>query len=279
MDQILAGVKVKGNGKKQHFKLISNESLFDAVEIDLSSCVVYNPDHNLDEYSFFKIEKFSQQVFCIDLVKNYFDSKDYDDLTKDQFSQIAYLFSVQGENFYFQKITPRLFIKRKTLVFGETAQLEESDNRLVVNPTPDAVYFKELDTLIFRDLATISSIFKGIDELYKEATNDEVKNFLAESFIKLGDNYNPSSVSKPNRKRIGLAMVTLQTMPAGNRASIFSYIDDYCKQKLIFDEQNQKFEISTDDGLKFLLYGIEQRFYTTPFGLERRLANSVQVMD
>jgi hypothetical protein len=277
MDQVLA--RVKGNGKKQHFKLISNKSLFDAVAIDLNLCVDYNPDHNLDEDSWFKIEKFSQQVFCTDLVKNDFDSKDYDNLAKDQFPRIAYLFSVQGENFYFQKITPRLFIKRKTLVFGETAQLEESDNRLVVNLTPDAVYFKKLDTLIFRELATISSIFKGIDSLYKEATNDEVKHFLDESFIELGNNYDLSSVSKPNRKRIGLAMVTLQAMPAGDRANMVAYIGDYCKQKLNFDEKNQKFKISTDDALKFLLYGIEQRFYTTPFGLERRLANSVQVME
>lgn len=277
MDQVLA--KVKGKGKKQYFKLISDETLFDTAEIDLNSCVVYNPDHNLDEDSWFKIDQFSQQVFCIELLKKQFDSKDFDDLTKDQFSQIAYLFSVQGDDFYFQKITPRLFIKRKTLVFGETAQLEESKNRLVVSPTPDAVYFKNSDTLIFRNLATISSIFKGIDELYKEATNDEVEQFLDESFIELNNGYDVRKVSKPNRKRIGLAMTTLQAMSADDRNGMLGYIDDYCKQKLNFDQQSQKFEISTDDELKLLLYGIEQRFYTTPFGQEKRIANSVQSID
>ncbi|MEC8811198.1 MAG: ATP F0F1 synthase synthase [Pseudomonadota bacterium] len=277
MDQVLA--RVKGKRKKQHFKLISDEALFDAVAIDLNSCVAYNPDHNLDEDSWFKIDQFSQQAFCIDLLKKDFDSKDFDDLTKDQFPKIAYLFSVQGDDFYFQKITPRLFIKRKTLVFGETAQLEESENRLVVNPTPDAVYFKESDTLIFRNLATISSIFKGIDELYKEATNDEVEQFLDESFIELSNDYDVNNVSKPNRKRIGLAMATLHAMCADDRTNMLGYIDDYCKQKLNFDQQNQKFEISTDDELKLLLYGIEQRFYTTPFGQEKRLANSVQTLE
>jgi len=277
MDQVLA--RVKGKRKKQHFKLISDETLFDAVAIDLNSCVAYNPDHNLDEDSWFKIEQFSQQVFCIDLIKKDFDSKDFDDLTKDQFTKIAYLFSIQEGDFYFQKITPRLFIKRKILVFGETAQLEESENRLVVNPTPDAVYFKESDTLIFRNLATISSIFKGIDELYKEATNDEVEQFLDESFIELSNNYDVSNVSKPNRKRIGLAMATLQDMSFDDRASMFTYINEYCEEKLSFDSQNQKFEISTDDELKLLLYGIEQRFYTTHFSKERRIANSVQPME
>ena len=128
--------------------------------------------------------------------KNY-DAKDYDDLVKDNFSKIAYLFSVQGDDFYFQKITPSLFVKRKTLVFGEAAELEKSQTRLVINALPDAVYFKVADTLIFRNLATISSIFKGIDELYKEATKLEVEQFLDESFIELSNNYSVEKVSKP----------------------------------------------------------------------------------
>ena len=61
MDQVLA--RVKGKRKKQHFKLISNQAIFDAVVINLNSCVSYNPDHNLDEDSWFKIEQFSQQTF------------------------------------------------------------------------------------------------------------------------------------------------------------------------------------------------------------------------
>lgn len=277
MDQVLA--KVKGNGKKQHFKLISDEMLFDAVAIDLNACVTYNPDHNPDEDSWFKIDQFSQKKFCLDILKSDFDSKDFDDLTKDQFSQIAYLFSAQGGDFYFQKITPRLFIKRKTLVFGETAQLEKSENRLVVNPTPDAVYFKESDTLIFRNLATISSIFKGIDELYKEATNDEVEIFLDESFIELTNDYNVDKVSKPNRKRVALAIKTLAAMSDDDKSSMLDYVNSYCREKLVLDEQNKKFKISTDDELKYLLYGIEQRFYTTPFGQEKRLANSVVTLN
>lgn len=277
MDQVLA--KVKGLRKKPYFKLVSDQSLFDVVAVDLNACVPYNPDHNLDEDAWFKIEQFNHKAFCIDLLKQAFDSKDFDDLSKDQFPKIAYVFSVQGNDFYFQKITPSLFIKRKTLIFGETAELEDSKNRLVVNTRPDAVYFKASDTLIFRNLATISSIFKGMDELYKEATSAEVEQFLDESFIELSNDYNVNGVSKPNRKRIGLAMTTLQAMSADDRANLLGYIDDYCQQKLNFDQPNQKFEISTDNELKLLLYGIEQRFYTTPFGQEKRLANSVQALD
>ena len=56
---------------------------------------------------------------------------------------------------------------------------------------------------------------------------------------------------------------------------MLSYIESYCEVKLTYDKENKKFEVATDDDLKLLLYGIEQRFYTTPIGQEKRLANSV----
>lgn len=276
MDHILAHIKTRA--KKRIFKLVSDQSLFDAITVDVTACVTYNPDHNLDEDAWFKIEGFSNQVFCIELLKKDYDSKEYNDLTKDNFSKIGYLCAVQGDDFYFQKITPSLFVKRKTLVFGEAATLEQSQTRLVINAIPDAVYFKAVDTLIFRNLATISSIFRGIDELYKEATKEEVEQFLDESFIETSNGYSVDKVSKPNRKRIGLAMKTLEGMSTDDKTNMLEYIDGYCEQQLNYDQQNQKFEISTDEELKLLVYGIEQRFYTTPFGNEKRCANSVTTM-
>lgn len=99
---------------------------------------------------------------------------------------------------------------------------------------------------------------------------------MQEDFISLKDNYDANKVSKPNRKRIALAMDSLKKLSGQERVDILSYIGDYCNQKIKFDQATKKFEISTDDELKLLLYGIEQRFYTTLFGQEKRLANSVQ---
>jgi hypothetical protein len=277
MDCVL--VKIKGLRKKPYLKLISNCKLFEAVDIDLTNCIPYSPDHNLDEDIWFKVDQFSQQPFSIEIIKNDFDSKDYDDATKKQFLNIAYLISIQSEDFYFQKVTASSFIYKKMIGFGETAEIEESENRLVINLIPDAVYFKASDTLIFRNLATISSIFPEIDMLFKEATKEEVESFLCEPFIELINKYNAEKVSKPNRKRIALAMATLVTMNAEDKINMLTYIDEYCDQKLTFNQVNNKFEISTDNELKLLLYGIEQRFYTTPFGLEKRLANSVQSLN
>ncbi|MGR5165499.1 ATP F0F1 synthase synthase [Vibrio owensii] len=276
MDLVLA--KVKGRSKKSIFKLLSDETLFDELVVTDDACVGYAPDHNLDEDSWFKIDNFSQQPYCLEVLKTDFDSKDYDDLPKAKFKDIAQLYAVQGDNFYFQKITPSLFVTKKMIAFGEVAELESTEKRLVVNQVADAVYYKAQDKLVFKSLATISSIFKGIDELYKEATKEEVEKFLEEDFIELADGYDTSKVSKPNRKRIALAMDTLAALPVEERDQMYSYIHSYCEQKLTFDKDNSKFEINSDDELKYLLYGIEQRFYTTPLGHEKRLANSVQPM-
>lgn len=276
MDHVLA--RVKRLTKKPFFKLVSDCTLYENTDITLAACVPYSPDHKLDEDSWFKIDQFSQQSFCIDLLKSNFDSKDYDDLKKEQFINIAYIFAIQSDNFYFQKVTPSLFIKKKVIGFGEAAAIEEGSNRLVINDQPDALYFKKSDTLVFRNLATISSIFRGIDALYREATKQETEAFLQSEFIELKNNYDVSKVSKPNRKRIALAMDSLAKMSEQDKVGILAYIGDYCDQKLKFDQASKKIEISTDDELKLLLYGIEQRFYTTLFGQERRLANSIQAL-
>ncbi|WP_370317185.1 ATP F0F1 synthase synthase [Pseudoalteromonas sp.] len=277
MDHVLA--KIKGHSKRKIFKLISGKTLFNKLFVTDEACVEYAPDHNLDEDSWFKIDNFSEQPYCLDILKKEFDSKDYFDLSKDKFSSINLLLAIQAGDFYFQKITPSLFVTRKMIAFGEAAELENTEKRLVVNEFADAVYFKGKDRLVFRSLATISSIFKGIDVLYKEATNEEVESFLEEDFIELSGDFSSEKVSKPNRKRVALAMDTLAAMPAEDRDQMCSYIHSYCEQKLKFDKDNSKFEVTTDDELKYLLYGIEQRFYTTPLGRERRLANSVQAMD
>ncbi|WP_349975801.1 ATP F0F1 synthase synthase [Pseudomonas sp. WHRI 8519] len=276
MDFVLA--KIKRAQKHPIVKVLSDNKLYEEVIIDAAACVPYDPDHNLDEESWFVIPKFSQKDFCIDLLKHPFDSKNHIDLKKSQFDKIAWLCSVQNESFYFQKVTPSLLMRRKSIIFGEVAELDDGQVRVVVNQTPDAIYLPKIDSLVFKNLAAISNIFKGIDLLFKEATQQEVENFLKEPFIELSNDFNASRVSTPNRKRIGLAMATLAALPPKQRAAMVGYIDDYCTGHLNFDKAKGIFDIGSDHQLKLLIYGIEQRFYTTLFGNQKRLANSVQIL-
>jgi len=276
MNQLIA--KVKGRKKPYYYKLLSDKTVYD-IDLPGLQTVDYEPDHNLDEDVWFKVADFKAQDYSIDLLNSEFVSSEYNDIPADMFSKIAFLCSIQNGNYYFQKITPSLFATRRTLRFGENVTLEEDNRRLFLNTDPDAIYIAADDTLVFRNLATISSIFKGIDSLYKEATNDELEAFLGESFIELAGSYEMQRVSKPNRKRVALAMNTLADMSAQDHDSMLSYIHSYCDSKLTYDAAAKTFSITSDEELKFLLYGIEQRFYTTPLGQEKRLANSVQTLE
>lgn len=274
MDHVIA--KVKRLRKETHFKLVSDKTLYEFIKLDPKLCVTYKADHNLDEDAWFIVKNFSDQDYFPDFAKKEVDIKNYNDLPKTRFADITYLCAIQGEDLYFQKVTPSLFLKQKTIYFGDAVVVEDDKQRLVVNSQPDAVYFSAIDSLAFKSLATISSIFPGIDELYKEATQEEVRQFLREPFIKLTNGFDAEKVSKPNRKRIALALETLAALPEQDKQSIILYINAYCENSLTLDVKTGQFEIPGDGELKLLVYGIEQRFYTTQIGQEKRIANSVQ---
>lgn len=274
MDCIIA------RASKRYWKLLSDEKLYKNISYDDSSYVEYSYDHNLDEECWFKIENFSSQDFCPKILKIEFDSKEYDSITRDNFNSIKYILSVQDENIYcFQRTPKSSYLRKKFISIGDNIALEENKTVFAINNIPDAVYFKDKDVLIFRNIVTISSVFSGIDQLYREATNDDVDNFLSNNFINKDKNFSAENVSKPNRKRIAMVMDTLSKLDNNSKNKILDYINEYCadnpKINIKFNKKTHKFKISTDNELKILLYGIEQRFYTTPIGNEKRLANSI----
>ena len=115
-------------------------------------------------------------------------------------------------------------------------------------------------------------MFKNIGDLYREATQDETEAFLRRDFITPIDGFDANSVKTANRKRIALALDTLNGFTADSKRKVFGYIKKYCPH---LNYANDSFSISNEDELKQLLYGIEQRYYTTLVGNEKRLANSV----
>lgn len=270
--------KIKNN-RKNPIKLVSSDKkLFESLIFETNSFPEYSSDHNLDDDSWFKVNSFSKEEYCLDFLKLDFDPKEYQEILSTEIKNIYYLCSIQEGNFYFQKVTPSLFLQRKLLSFGDLVEIEKSQNKILINNIPDAVYIKSKDQLIFKNISTISSIFQGIDQLYKEATSEQVIEFLQQPFIKIKKGFSEKNVSKPNRKRIALALETLSKLSQEDKIEIFSYIHSYCNERLEIDLNESYCDISSDEELKNLIYGIEQRFYTTPFSKEKRLANSVQTI-
>jgi hypothetical protein len=67
----------------------------------------------------------------------------------------------------------------------------------------------------------------------------------------------------------------MNKLSISDKKSIIQYIQQYCGDVPL---NGDTFQIGSEDHLKKILFGIEQRYYTTPLGSEKRLANSVIVI-
>lgn len=272
MDNIC--VKLKQREKDKYRKLLSiNDSLYAPFTISADMVSTYTPGALLEDGEWFCIHEMSQKEFCIDILKADYSSVDFRTLDRGDFTKIDFLFIVTKNHIVFQNVSKaKLLSKRCIFALGEGYQYQDDCSEIVINDIPDAIYDKANDALYFRRLESITSIFRGIDQLYREATDEETTQFLNNKFINLKDGYSTASVKTANRKRIALAMKTLNTLNDNDRKNIFAYIGDYCPELQVSEDS---FEVGTEEDMKKLLFGIEQRFYTTPVGGEKRIANSV----
>lgn len=259
--------------KKCRKMLSSEETIFPEFDPETASTLSYTPGATLQDDDWFCITNARDQKYSIDLLSETFSTVDMDSLTRAEFDKIDYLFLFDDRLIYFQNVSKSNLVSKKRIVhFGEGFVYKTECAAIVIKDLPDAIYDKETDNLYFRTLESITSIFRGIDTLYREATQEETDSFLANDFIRLKGDYSGRNVKTANRKRIALATKTLSALEENDRKNIFSYIGEYCPE---LKASENAFEIGSENELKMLLYGIEQRFYTTPVGGEKRLANSV----
>ena len=277
MNYLLAEVKDRKAGL---FKVMSDErSLFDMP--DLSDKQAYSPSYKLEDGEWYKLDDFSSRGYGNNLIGStldykIFDSTVYNQIAKRQYSKINYLCSKQDDYFLFQKMSPARLVYKKWFHISGEPTLEIDKPIMILNGSVDAVYDINGDSLYFKNIARIKSMFKGIEELYREATQDEVDAFLDHGFISLEETFTSDNVKTANRKRIAMAIDILSQFTEDDEKQIFQYIHSYCEDVPFNDET---FLISTENHLKMILYGIEQRYYTTLLGNEKRLANSILTLN
>lgn len=251
-------------------KVMSDENdLFDLP--DLSDTLTYTPSYKLEDYEWYKLDNFLSHGYENDLIGTTFNSTVYNQITKKQYSKIDYLCGKQGDFFLFQKMSSTRLLNKKWFEISGAPRLEINKPIIILNSYVDAAYSINYDILYFKNIATIKSMFKGIEELYREATQAEVDDFLNRNFISLAGTFSSDKVKTSNRKRIAIAIDILNQFTEDDERQIFQYICSYCEDVPV---NGEAFLVSTENHLKKILYGIEQRYYTTPLGNEKRLANS-----
>jgi hypothetical protein len=265
-------VIAKVNGRNSYKKLLSNCRLY-KMPSNLLSASEYIPDTMVSDDEWFELKDFSKKDYFPKLLKNKFDSTNYPESISIETDKISYIVSYQDDNnFFFQRVPKAQLLKKKFVSLGNTIEFNENTHCIIINDFADAIYKKDEDILYFKDLAYISPIFYGIDELFKEATEEEVKDFLNMPFISLSDGFCSSFVKKQNRKRIALAKQVIKDIRKDAKP-LLEYIHEYCPE---LKYVKSVFTISNKEALQYLLWGIQERYYTTPVGNEKRVANSIK---
>ncbi|ARE22328.1 hypothetical protein FIB49_04605 [Lactococcus cremoris] len=247
------------------------DSLFDEIELE---AITYVPQVSLDEDQIFCLTEFSQTEFCSDLLKQEsFNTSDYNVFNNSMQGERSFLVNVVSGKYYFQKITDSLLKPSKRIILGESEtkyEKLEQNKSISVKLFPDAIYDKNSDTLYFKKLENLKKIFLHIEELYIEATDDEVATFLDLDIIDC-DNFSKDNVKSLNRKRIAMLKNKYDSYSDVEKQELKAYIHQYSPDLSFEDE---KFKVSSDQDLKKLIYGIEQKYFTTEIDKERYVANS-----
>lgn len=263
---------------KNKFKKLFEEedSLYPNIR-DLSvieqNSFVFDNRTNLGDYEWFKLENFSIQSYATEEIKEKHSSVDYNMATASDAGEIEYIFELSDDKLLFQKVTRNAFVKKRNVItLGEKFERKNNFSMFQLNAYPDAIYDRKKDVLYFRRLFSITKIFNGINEIYREATDNEVQTFLAENAFTLTNNFSVEKVKIPNRKKIALVQDSFSKMSEIEKEKMFDYIKKYYS---VLKITNKKAEIGNEEDLKNILYGLEERFYTTFLTKEKRIANSV----
>lgn len=263
---ILGKVKRKQN----LFRIIETEKeVYNTADLVLNG-IDYNPATLIEEEELYQLSNFSETDYCLNFLAEELNTVDFNQITKDNLKKISFICTIQENLYFFQIINSSFFISKKWFSIDELT-LETEKPIITINPFADAIYNKDNDTLYFKKLTAAQKIFKGMDQLYKVATEDETITFLQSNFLEVSEDFSSNLVTIPNRKRIALVNETLNRLTDEEKVAIYDYTNEY--GQVAYD--NGKFKIENDEDLKFVLWGIEQRFYTTQIGGEKRVANSI----
>lgn len=276
MNYLIAKKKRTNN---TYYLVLSQEDRIYELPNDLLNIKAYDTNYKLEDDEWFGIQDFSNSNYSIPFLTQDFNSAEHHQIINNQYNTVKFFCSYQDEDDYcFQKFIFSNIISRKWISLSGEPEIKVNEPILILKPIPEAVYRKSTNTLYFKNLSDIKSIFPEIIELYKEATDEETENFLNSEFINLNDGFDKTNVNTANRKRISMAIETLAKLEEEHKVQIHNYIKDYCPE-LEFSEEDNTFSIGNEEHLKNLIFGIEQRFYTTIVGNERRLANSISKLE
>lgn len=261
---------------KNEYKNILNQDSNIITDLDITAieAIDFTPSHKLDEDEWFRLTNFSQKDFYIDECSADYSTASLNQIANDDYRKITAICIVQNGQKHFQRITPSLFVNRKTILdYSGEPEIVEHRKQIEIRNESDAVYIASSDALYFKTIGKLKLIFSGIEELHREATQGEVDDFVDNDFINL-DGMEATSIGTLNRKRIADIGVKYNDLTAEKK----NLLTNYAKQKAGVEIERDSFKVKSETDLKKVLYAMDQRYYYADIYEENRVAGSVRVV-
>ena len=275
-NRVIAKLKRRGRSTEAFCQIFNDKVVYAVPFFDNS--IEYDDERKLEDGQWFFVEEFVQQEYCPDYLKKPLQPI-YSSIERDDYNKIDYIFGTMEEErfIWFLNVTPGRYIKNPLiqLLNNEPKLIEDNSNILELSSEPNAYFDVQDRKLYFKNLSLITSIFKGIEVLYREATNDEVNEFIASSIVEMGDGYDSDMIKTQNRKRLKAAKEKYDSFNSDQKVLLDDYLHNYCPE---LEKTDNGYRVNNEEEMTKLLNGINQRYYTTPIDNERRLANSVSVL-
>ncbi|MEK6452074.1 MULTISPECIES: hypothetical protein [unclassified Myroides] len=268
MAEIYIYGKVKRN--TDLFRVLATKNNIYSLEQVPEEAIEYDPNTLIEQEQFYKLSNFSGSQYASNFIREEVESVNFDQITKENLKKLSYICTVQENFFFFQAISASFYISKKWFSINELT-IEKEKPIITINDNADVIYDNLTDILYFKKLSTANRIFRGLDQLYREATAEESQEFLNSDFLDVVRSFTVERISIPNRKKIALIKDILNRYDEVEKQAIYDYTQEYGQVSY----EDGKFKIESDTDLKHVLWGIEQRYYTTPIGGEKRVANSV----
>lgn len=269
---------VKTKGKRGSFcKVLSDQQVYCDIP-SFEDNRPYNDEVRLLENQWFVLANFSQKEYAPSLVKDEFNAAQWSQIDRANYGRIDYIVAVQddGNQLIFQNITSSLIYKRQNwLSLDDQPSLLNKAHLLVIHDQADAYYQRNNDCLYFQRLSSITNIFPGINELYNEATDDEVDWVLSLPILNVVPDFTKDKVKTANRRKIREALDMYNQYNNQQKEQLPLYMQKYCP-RLSFDSVSGRFDIIDEKTLTLLLNGLCQRYYTTEISQEKKVALSTE---
>lgn len=252
-----------------------------APEIDPENSREFDPEIKLEHEEWFYIEIDDEHMSMVKEHEDKFlNTAGLNDVNEEEFSRIDLIFrKVENDGLVFQKITKSKRMVDKSILkwWGNLRRAERTiiENGIELKSENDA-YFDGNDKLYFKNFRTIRSLFKGIDDYYRIASQAEVDEFKEFNLVSFVSDF---KIKTNNLKMLAvLKDYGIDLNDVAVKSTLLRTYSQYPNQEFELDD-NQNFIIDSNRKLTCLLKLALGRLYTNPITHHKMEANHAKKLN